>query len=61
MYFRLPGILMTSKMAAAPFCSARFSAPSDAAPLSGRGMLKITAAFPRTSRPAKSASLPKPA
>ncbi len=54
---------MTSKMAAAPRSSARFGPPSRVDVLfidPGSAMLNMNTALPRTSRPAKSASLALP-
>src|SRR2546423_15044122 len=59
----LPGSAMTPTTAAAPRVSARFGPPSAVDVLfidPGSGMLNMNTALPRTSRPAKSASLPVP-
>ena len=59
----LPGSAMTSNTAAAPRVSARFGPPSAVDVLfidPGSAMLNMKTALPRTSRPAKSASLPVP-
>src|SRR5580765_3471123 len=60
----LPGSAMTSNTAAAPRVSARLGPPSSVDVLfiePGSAMLNMKTALPRTSRPAKSASLPVPA